>query len=208
VLSDPDLFDKALKSRRSAVNLRGQTNGHGVYPNAGPAGSEDRSPKGKSKGKKSKKERDAKAREAIEKSWDIPPPSPASYHPDPVSQVYVGPARLLSPPIASPENGSYPHTASEMKTPTMTARATLAHVASNGVVSPPHKGKNKAMNGHAKLNGAVNNAVDAELVGESVIAALEAQPHPIGKVEKRQFTQEVLTLIHVRAYVFSRCSAY
>ncbi len=84
VLSDPEAFDKALKSRRSAVNLRGYTNGKfarniptgtGVYLTAGSTSRGDEGSKMKLKGKKGKKERDARAQAEIERSWDIPPPS-------------------------------------------------------------------------------------------------------------------------------------
>ncbi len=105
-------------------------------------------------------------------------------------------------PPASPSPGASPELSPQalpppemMKTPTMTARATLAHVNGNGVPTN-HKGKGKVINGKAKFNGHVNG-VDAELVSESIITSVEAQPRPIGKMEKRQFTQEVLTLIHV-----------
>ncbi|KAF9482719.1 hypothetical protein BDN70DRAFT_892352 [Pholiota conissans] len=207
VLSDPEAFDKALKSKRSAVNLRGHTtvaNGHNIYPNGdAAAGPDDRSPKGKGKGRKGKKEREARAREAIEKSWDVPPPSAPSpaYQPD---QQQCAGSRHLHPSVASPENGASQLPAPEMKTPTMAARATLAHVAGSngaGILSPQLKGKSKALNGRVKVNGSASG-VDAELVGESIIATLEAQPHPVGKMEKRQFTQEVLTLIHTdKAFV-------
>lgn len=199
VLSDPEAFDKALKSRRSAVNLRGYTNGHGTYAAAGSTARADDGSKAKLKGKKGKRERDARAQAEIERSWDIPPPSPASERPP----AHI--ALLMQPP-ASPSPGASPELGPQalpppemMKTPTMTARATLAHVNGNGVLSN-HKGKGKAINGKAKFNGHANG-VDTELVSESIIASMEAQPRPVGKMEKRQFTQEVLTLIHVRSYI-------
>lgn len=91
-----------------------------------------------------------------------------------------------------------------MKTPTMTARATLANVNGNGI--SPHnnsnsKGKGKmAVNGHSKkLNGHVNG-VDAAIVNESLITTIETQPHPVASMTRNDFVKEVLTLIHVRVY--------
>ncbi|KAF8970237.1 hypothetical protein BDZ97DRAFT_133396 [Flammula alnicola] len=194
VLSDPDAFDKVLKNRRSAVNLSGNGNGNGMYTNGSSSRPEERSKDKGKKGKRGRKERDARAREEIERSWDLPPPSPATNR-APHTDMLFGPPASPSPcpsPELLPEIPPVP----EMKTPTMTARATLAYVNGNGNgVLSPNKGKGKAVNGRTKMNGHVNG-VDAETVGESVIAALEVQPYPVGKMERMEFVKEVLTLIH------------
>ena len=200
VLSDPVAFDQALRNRKSAVNLRVH-NGVGSSPlpngNCSPSGA------GKKGGRKSKRERDAKAREEIERSWDIPPPSPASTSGtcSRDSDILFGPPASPSP-CPSPELALHGPPAPEMKTPTMTARATLSNFNGNGI--SPHnnsnsKGKGKmAVNGHStKLNGHVNG-VDANIVNESLITTIETQPHPVPSMTRNDFVKEVLTLIHVR----------
>lgn len=200
VLSDPEAFDKALKTRKSAVNLRAYANGNGAYSSAGGTTHGEDGLKSKNKGRKGKKERDARTQAEIEKTWDIPPPSPTSERQSAHIELLMQPPASPSP-VASPDQSSRAFSPPEMmKTPTMTARATLAHSNGNGILSP-QKGKGKAVNGHNKFNGYMNG-VDPELAGESIIAALEARPRLIGKMEKKQFTQEVLSLIHVRALSF------
>ena len=200
VLSDPAAFDQALRNRKSAVNLRVH---NGVDSSPLPNGNCSSSGTGKKCGRKSKKERDAKAREEIERSWDIPPPSPASTSGSRENDILFGPPASPSP-CPSPELALHGPPAPEMKTPTMTARATLANVNGNGI--SPHnnsnsKGKGKmAVNGHSKkLNGHVNG-VDAAIVNESLITTIETQPHPVASMTRNDFVKEVLTLIHVRVY--------
>lgn len=202
VLSDPAAFDQALRNRKSAVNLRVH---NGVSSSPLPNGNYSPSGAGKKSGRKSRKERDAKAREEIERSWDIPPPSPASTsgtsYKD--NDILFGPPASPSP-CPSPELAPHGPPAPEMKTPTMTAKATLTNVNGNGIL--PHnnsnfKGKGKMMvNGHAKnLNGHVNG-VDAKVVNDSLITTIETQPQPVAKMTRNDFVKEVLTLIHVRVY--------
>ncbi|KIM42365.1 hypothetical protein M413DRAFT_132496 [Hebeloma cylindrosporum] len=204
VLSDPAAFDQALRNRKSAVNLRVH---NGVGSSALPNGNYSPSGSVKKIGRKSRKERDAKAREEIERSWDIPPPSPASTSgtSSRETDILFGPPASPSP-CPSPEFPPHGPPAPEMKTPTMTARATLASLNGNGI--SPHnnsnsKGKGKmAVNGHAKkLNGHVNG-VDAKVVNESLITTIETQPHPVAKMARNDFVKEVLTLIHTdKAFV-------
>ncbi|KDR72611.1 hypothetical protein GALMADRAFT_756244 [Galerina marginata CBS 339.88] len=236
VLSDPDAFDKVLRNRKSAVSLRASINGHGhghpshIHIN-GVEDTNNTNGRGR-KGKKSKKElRDAantRAREQIENSWDIPPPSPAtSRGPLSYQDLMYGPPASPSPPLSpSPDRAGYsnglglglghgngngrnsavPPPVPEMKTPTMNANAVLGHVngSSNGFTytSSPHKGKGKAVvNGRPKTNGSAS-AVDAQAAGESIVAALEALPLPLKRMERNEFVKEVLTLIHTdKAFV-------
>ncbi|KAH9477718.1 hypothetical protein JR316_0009944 [Psilocybe cubensis] len=204
VLSDPAAFDKVLKNRRSAVSLRGQANGHGTatYQNGHAGyGGVDESPKGRKSKKSRKEQRDAKAKEELERSWDLPMPSPATNraisHQDLMNLPPASPS-----PCPSPENQNYSqHQQSipEMKTPTMNANVLLGHANGHGYnsnIASPNKGKGKAVpNGRAKANGHATQ-VDAEAVSGSLLAAVEAQPNPIGKMERNEFVKEVLTLIH------------
>jgi len=202
VLSDPAAFDQALRNRKSAVNLRVH---NGVDSSPLPNGNYSPSGAGKKGGRKSKKERDAKAREEIERSWDIPPPSPASTSGTSSRDLDILFRPPASPsPCPSPEFAPHGPPAPEMKTPTMTTRATLANVNGNGIL--PHNNSNSygkgkmAVNGHAKkLNGHVN-VVDAKVVNESLITTIETQPHPVAKMARNDFVKEVLTLIHVGVY--------
>jgi hypothetical protein len=203
VLSDPAAFDQALRNRKSAVNLRVH---NGINSSPLPNGNCSPSGTGKKSARKSKKERDAKAREEIERSWDIPPPSPASTSGTSFrdSDILFGPPASPSP-CPSPELASHGPPAPEMKTPTMTARATLVNVNGNGIL--PHNNSNSkvkgktAVNGHAKkMNGHVNG-VDAKIVNDSLITTIETQPHPVAKMTRNDFVKEVLTLIHVRVYL-------
>ncbi|PPQ93754.1 hypothetical protein CVT25_008134 [Psilocybe cyanescens] len=205
LLSDPDAFDKVLKNRKSAVSLRGPVNGHGpeTYQNGHVGhGGADETAKGR-KSKKIRKElRDAKAREELERSWDYPMPSPATNR-------AISHMDLMHKPPASPSpspeiHSQHPQAVPEMKTPTMNANVLLGHANGNGYshTPSPHKGKGKAMaNGRTKLNGHTNR-VDAEIVSDSLVAAIDAQPQPIAKLERNEFVKEVLTLIHTdKAFV-------
>ena len=40
-----------------------------------------------------------------------------------------------------------------------------------------------------------NSGVDAERVRESIVSALEAQPKPVGRMERNEFIREVLALL-------------
>jgi hypothetical protein len=47
-----------------------------------------------------------------------------------------------------------------------------------------------------------NGGVDAEYVRESMVTALEAQPKPVGRMEKNEFIREVLALVRTdKAFV-------
>lgn len=193
VLSDPAAFDTVLRNRRSAVSLRGAANGH---INGSPT--KDEGAKGK-KGKKARK--DAKIREEIEKSWDYPTPPGVPNNAVSHQDLLYGPPASPSP-CPSPELPGMPlASAPEMKTPTMNANAVLGHINGNGSAhaSTQQNGKGKgpvSVNGRAKLNGHISR-VDSGVVSDSLVAAVAAQPHPIGKLERNEFVKQVLTLIHV-----------
>ncbi|CAA7268390.1 unnamed protein product [Cyclocybe aegerita] len=229
VLSDPEAFKKVLQSKRSAVSLRTSqsnaslsTNGHGrVHVNGASPPSEE---KEKSKGRRnrrSKKERDAKAKEAIEQSWDFPPPSPAASNASHTSQSLMSllNGEPASPsPCPSPELPATTHKPSqasipiqEMKTPTMTARATLAgntnthYVNGNGLHSV--KGKERAVNGFVKHNSAGTGAF-AEEMKETFLGALGAPARPNGRLEKNEFVRGVMDLIHDAGFMENLYQSY
>ncbi|KAF8799733.1 hypothetical protein BYT27DRAFT_7217468 [Phlegmacium glaucopus] len=59
-----------------------------------------------------------------------------------------------------------------------------------------------ASNGVSPMKRTQNGYVDAECVRESIITAIEAQPKPVGRMEKSEFVREVLALIHTdKAFV-------
>ncbi|PPQ74543.1 hypothetical protein CVT26_007935 [Gymnopilus dilepis] len=224
MLSDPAEFDKAVKHQRSAVSLKSaaangtkQPNGHTSAAHG--SGVEEASATGKGKNRrKTKKElreaANAKAREEIERSWDMPVPSPAANKTQHL--VHEPPSPISSPEPAprSQRSGSAVHLAPEMKTPTMNGNAILGQIngATNYYTPSPHKSKGKgaaAVNGKAKaVNGhsqGVGLGVDADAVTNSVVAALDSQPRPAlagKKMEKSEFVKEVLLLIHTdKAFV-------
>ena len=214
VLSDPEAFKKALQRKKSGLKgAEVSVNGHG-YMNSTSSSFSDKE-KGR-KNKKSKKERDAIARREIEESWDIPPPPSLAGLVTSGSRSFnvesLGPPASPSP-CASPElaNASLSVTSPlglEMKTPTMTAKAILGNAGKyvNGTSTTPGTAPPAQAYTQVKTRGASNgispmkraqNGVDAKCVRESIVAALEAQPMPVGRMERSDFVREVLTLIRV-----------
>ena len=64
--------------------------------------------------------------------------------------------------------------------------------ASNGISSP--------------MKRTQDGSADAEHVSESIVAALEAQAKPVGTMERSEFVQEVLALIHVSCLRSGYCN--
>jgi len=218
VLSNPEAFNRALKEKKSAVSLRslnGSVNGNGTHRVNGSTPTSEEKGKGKNR-RKTRKERDAKARDEIEQSWDTPS-SPTVSRAPAASQMDMlfSSARLApsSSPSPAPEpvrerltaSASSTTPAPEMKTPTMNARATLAQVnghnpLSNGAVPlPTVKGKIKMANGYPKItNGhGASGPVDPDTVKESMIATIDTQARPLFRMDKNEFMREVVMLIHV-----------
>ena len=218
VLSDPEAFQKALQRKKSGLmGIEESVNGH-RYVN-GTSSSFSEKEKGR-RNKKSKKERDAMARREIEESWDVPPPpsfvDSVTSNSRSFSMVPLGPPASPSP-CASPElvNTSFGVTSPsglEMKTPTMTAKATLGNAGKyiNGTSAPavtafappaqaytPAKAKGASNGILSPMKRAQNGSVDVECIRESIVTALEAQPKPVGRMERSEFIREVLGLIHV-----------
>jgi hypothetical protein len=211
VLSDPAAFKKALQRKKSG--LKGATevipvNNRHVNGTSGNPFSEKE--KGR-KNKKSKKERDAIDRREIEESWDVPPPSLAQSVTSTRSYNMVPLSPPASPsPCASPELTIPSTTVLEMRTPTMTAKATLgntgkyvngtsatAATAPSAQVYTQAKAKRTSNGVVSPMKGTQNGGVDVEYVGQSLVAAVEAQPKPVGRMEKDEFVRKVLELIHV-----------
>ena len=216
VLSDPEAFKRALQRKKSG--LQGgevAVNGHRHMNGTSSPFSE----KGKGKKtKKSKKERDVIARREIEESWDLPPPSLVdSIAPRSFDMVPLGPPASPSP-CASPElaNMSLGVTSSSglemMKTPTMTAKAILGNAGKyiNGTAASPvvtaaapstqacAPTKAKVMsNGVSPMKRTQNGGLDVECVRESIVAAVEGQTKPMGRLERNDFVREVVALILV-----------
>jgi hypothetical protein len=217
VLSDPEAFKRALQRKKSG--LKGSemsVNGH-RYVN-GTSSSFSEKEKGKEK-KKSRKKRDAIARREIEESWDVPPPSvvdSVNSSSRSFNTLPLGPPASPSP-CASRElnNTSLGMTSTSglemMRTPT-TAKATLGNAGKyvNGISAAPAvtasaqaytQAKAKgASNGVLPMKRTQNGGVDAECVRESIVTTLEAQPKPVGRMEKNEFVREVLALIRVSCY--------
>ena len=216
VLSDPEAFKRALQRKKSGLKGAEVTvNGH-KYVN-GTSSSFSEKEKGK-ENKKSRKERDAIARREIEESWDVPPPS--------VVGSVNSSSRSFNPPASSSPCASLelsnrslgvtsPSGLEIMRTPT-TAKATLGNAGKyvNGISAAPAvtapapsaqaytQAKSKgASNGVLPMKRSQNGGVDADCVRESIVTALEAQPKPVGRMERNEFVREVLALIRV-----SRCS--
>ena len=207
VLSDPAAFDKVLKNRKSAISLKGNVNGH-AYANGSGNGAVRVNATANGNGKKNKKSKKEQQKEEIERSWDIPPPSPAAHNVISNDDLLYGPPASPSPCPSPVLNGQQHHglqvaPIAEMKTPTMNANAVLGQINGYSHVSNaslPPKGKGKAvMNGRAKTNGYVNN-LDAETVTDSMITALGRQPNSMSRLERNEFAKQLLTLIQVRHF--------
>ena len=212
VLSDPEAFKRALQRKKSGLKgAEVSVNGH-RYVN-GTSSSFSEKEKGK-ENKKSRKERDAIARREIEESWDVPAPSVVDSV-NSSSRSFNPPAS--SSPCASLELGNRslgvtsPSSLEMMRTPT-TAKATLGNAGKyvNGISAAPAvtatapstqaytQAKSKgASNGVLPMKRSQNGGVDADCVRESIVTALEAQPKPVGRMERNEFVREVLALIRV-----------
>ena len=212
VLSDPEAFKRALQRKKSGLNVAEMSvNGHRYVNGSGSSFSEKE--KGK-ESKKSRKERDAIARREIEESWDVPPPSVNSSSRS-FNMLQLGPSASPSPcasqELSNTSLGATSTSGLEMRTPT-TAKATLGNAGKyvNGISAAPAitataplaqaytQAKFKgASNGVLPMKKTQNGGVDADCVKESIVTALEAQPKPVGRMEKNEFVREVLALIRV-----------
>ncbi|PPQ70982.1 hypothetical protein CVT24_009937 [Panaeolus cyanescens] len=174
VLSNPTAFRQAaLQRKKSAISLADANSAPAPVPKE----------KGK-RAKKTKKDRNARAQEEIEKSWDIPAASGHS------NDFYSRVSSPSPPPVHQDHAPNYVPPASEMKTPTLTAKASLS---TNGIhhFSPPQlklvNGKNKARtNGHRG---------EQEIAKEALLSV--APEHPIlqGVTSQAAFSQGLLSLI-------------
>ncbi|GLB39196.1 putative dcp1-like decapping family protein [Lyophyllum shimeji] len=171
-LSDPDLFSRARAVRR---NGRGE---NGVVV-GGADGGERHRESGKGKGrKKGRKEREAMEREAIERSWDVPPPRPQAGRFDREREEQEGHGEGL-PSTASPSPSSSP---------------VVSKPQVNGVASKVNMEKHHY---HHQQGGVV-----PEAVRESLIAAVSGRGLGAQGLERNEFVREVLTLIHTdKAFV-------
>ena len=218
VLSDPEAFKKALQRKKSGLKgAEMSDNGH-RHVNGTTSNSFSEKEKGKEK-KKSRKERDAIARREIEESWDVPPPKvvdSVNLNSGSFNTLSLGPPASPSPRGSQePSNlllGATSTSGPEiMRTPT-TAKATLGNAGKyvNGISATPAvttaapsgqaytQAKAKgASNGISPMKRTQNGGVDAEIVRESMVAALEAQPKPVGRMGRNDFVREVLALIRV-----------
>ena len=225
VLSDPEAFKRALQRKKSGLKgAEMSVNGH-RYVN-GTSSSFSEKEKGK-ENKKSRKERDAIARREIEESWDVPPPrvvdsvnsSSRSFNTLPLGPP-ASPSPRASQELSNTSLGATSTSGVEMmRTPT-TAKATLGNAGKyvNGISAAPAvtamvpssqaytpaKAKG-ASNGVSLTKRTQNGGVDAESVRESMVTALEAQPKPVGRMEKNEFVREVLALIRVSYYRSFNC---
>ena len=217
VLSDPEAFKRALQRKKSGLKeAEISVNGHRCINGTSSSFSEKE--KGK-ENKKSRKERDAIARREIEESWDVPAPKvvdSVSSSSKSFNTLPQGPPASPSPRASQkPSNTSLGTTSTSglemMRTPT-TAKATLGNAGKyvNGISAAPAvttkapsaqaytQAKAKGtLNGVSPMKRTQNCGVDAECVRESMVAALEAQPKPVGRVERNEFVREVLALIRV-----------
>ena len=211
VLSDPEAFKKALQRKKSGLKgAEMSVNGH-RYVN-GTSSSFSEKEKGK-ENKMSRRERDAMARREIEESWDVPPPKVVDSVSSSSRSFPLGPPGSPSP-CASLErsNTSLSMTSTSglemMKTPT-TAKGNAGKCV-NGISAAPSvaatapsaqaytRAKVKgASNGVLPMKRTQNGGLDAECVRESIVTALEAQPKPVGRMERNEFVREVLALIRV-----------
>jgi hypothetical protein len=165
--------------------------------------------------KKSRKERDAIARREIEESWDIPPPKVIDSSSRSFNTLPPGPRASPSPRSSQETCNTLLGAASTpgpemMRTPT-TAKATLGNAGKyvNGISAAPTvtatapsaqaytQAKAKRSSNGVSSMKRTQNGVDAEYVRESMVTALEAQPKPVGRMEKNEFVREVLALIRV-----------
>ena len=211
VLSDPEAFKRALQRKKSGLKgVEMSVNGH-RYVN-GTSSSFSEKEKGKET-KKSRKERDAIARREIEESWDVPPPKVVDSSSRSFNKLPLNPSASSSPRTSQDLNNTSLGATSTsgleiMRTPT-TAKSTLGNAGKyvNGISATPAvtatvqaytQAKAKgAPNGISPMKRAQNGSVDAEYVRESIVTALEAQPKPVGRMEKNEFIREVLALIRV-----------
>ena len=217
VLSDPEAFKRALQRKKSGLKgAEMPVNGHRYVNGASNSFSEKE--KGK-ENKKSRKERDAIARREIEESWDVPPPKVVdSVNPSSRSfnALPLGPPASPSPrasmELSNTSLGVTSTSSLEMMRTPKTAKATLGNAGKhvNGISAAPAvtatapsaqaytQAKTKgASNGVLPMKRTQNGGVDAESVRESIVTALEAQPNPVGRMEKNEFVREVLALIRV-----------
>ena len=217
VLSDPEAFKRALQRKKSGLKgAEMPVNGH-RYVN-GTSSSFSEKEKGK-ENKKSRKERDAIARREIEESWDVPPPrvvdsvnsSSRSFNSLPLGPP-ASPSPRASMELSNTSLGMTSTSSLEMMRTPKTAKATLGNAGKyvNGISAAPAvtatassaqaytQAKVKgASNGVSPMKRTQNGGVDAESVRESIVTALEAQPKPVGRMEKNEFVREVLALIRV-----------
>ncbi|KAF9564536.1 hypothetical protein CPC08DRAFT_760148 [Agrocybe pediades] len=219
VLSDPAAFDKVIKTRKSAISLKGSVNGQSHTSGSANGAGRGTATTANGSGKKNKKSRKEQQKDEIEKSWDFPLPSPAAVHDALTSQdLMYGPPASPSPCSSPVSNGHQTYGAQvpsvpEMKTPTMNANAVLGQV--NGYHGPVNtaslsqKGKGKAVvNGRTKTNGFVNG-LDAETATDSMLAALGKQPRSMNRLERNEFAKELLTLIQTdKAFVDTLWNEY
>ncbi|KAI0658977.1 hypothetical protein C8Q70DRAFT_988192 [Cubamyces menziesii] len=133
----------------------------------------------KGKGKKSKKEREEdreRERAQIEKSWDMP----TNGH--------------TQPP--------YPSHASGPAAPASTTTSAGANVASTSKAAKQGmNGATNGVNGSQHVNGhSRSGSLDNVAAKEAILSAMSAQGHPSSHgVPKKQFVQELLSLIHTDA---------
>ena len=214
VLSDPEAFKRALQRKKSGLKgAEMSINGHG-YVN-GTTSSFPEKEKGKET-KKSRKERDAIARREIEESWDIPPPKVVDSSSRSFKTLPLGPPASPSPRASQELNntslGATSTSGLEMMMTPTTAKAKLGNTSKyvNGISAAPTvttttpsaqaytQAKAKgASNGVLPMKKTQNGGVDAERVRESIVSALEAQPKPVGRMERNEFIREVLALLRV-----------
>ena len=222
VLSDPEAFKRALQRKKSGLKeAETSVNGHRYVNGTSSPFSEKEKGKGS---KKSRKERDAIARREIEESWDVPPSKvvdSVSSNSRSFNTLQQGPPASPSPRASQKLSNTLGTTSTSglemMRTPT-TAKATLGNAGKyvNGISAAPAvtatapsaqaytqaKAKGTS-NGVSPMKKTQNCCVDAESVRESMVAALEAQPKPVGRMERNEFVREVLALIRVSCSTFN-----
>lgn len=156
-----------------------------------------RKPDTRSKGKKKEKwkERNAREREEIEQSWDVPQPSPAySTYNRPYSDG-------LSDEIPSPASPSPCPSPKRLHTPPVRVQSMEAVAPSQ--IRPVLNGTTSKENITKAANGK-KSLLDADAVRESVADVVHASRRIAGGLERPAFVGELMALIYV-SIIFLRC---